>query len=112
MPSYISKKMLRMLVAKPRRNQHLDRVAQQLGSIITQKLFRLRIFFFFNDTATTEIYPLSLHDALPIYFSFSPFAFADIADRTGDERAPLGFERAQADLDGKFAAVLIARANV
>src|SRR2546429_3643027 len=24
-------------------------------------------FFFFNDTATTEIYTLSLHDALPIY---------------------------------------------
>src|SRR5256885_10872793 len=24
-------------------------------------------FFFFNDTATTEIYPLSLHDALPIW---------------------------------------------
>src|SRR2546426_11549707 len=24
------------------------------------------IFFFFNDTATTEIYTLSLHDALPI----------------------------------------------
>src|SRR3712207_7168198 len=34
-------------------------------------------FFFFNDTATTEIYTLSLHDALPIsmrivYASFSP----------------------------------------
>src|SRR3712207_9043930 len=26
----------------------------------------LRIIFFFNDTATTEIYTLSLHDALPI----------------------------------------------
>src|SRR5258708_33331491 len=26
-------------------------------------------FFFFNDTATTEIYTLSLHDALPIYRS-------------------------------------------
>src|SRR3712207_7139087 len=26
----------------------------------------LLIFFFFNDTATTEIYTLSLHDALPI----------------------------------------------
>src|SRR2546427_7205931 len=26
----------------------------------------LFIFFFFNDTATTEIYTLSLHDALPI----------------------------------------------
>src|SRR3989449_3749275 len=25
-------------------------------------------FFFFNDTATTEIYTLSLHDALPIFF--------------------------------------------
>src|SRR3989442_6905700 len=24
-------------------------------------------FFFFNDTAPTEIYPLSLHDALPIF---------------------------------------------
>src|SRR2546426_12811127 len=27
----------------------------------------LIFFFFFNDTATTEIYTLSLHDALPIY---------------------------------------------
>src|SRR5712675_2858506 len=26
-----------------------------------------KIFFFFNDTATTEIYTLSLHDALPIF---------------------------------------------
>src|SRR5258707_7480134 len=28
-------------------------------------------FFFFNDTATTEIYTLSLHDALPIYFELA-----------------------------------------
>src|SRR5215203_6309752 len=28
--------------------------------------YRLFLFFFFNDTATTEIYTLSLHDALPI----------------------------------------------
>src|SRR5256885_15129103 len=28
---------------------------------------QLTMFFFFNDTATTEIYTLSLHDALPIY---------------------------------------------
>ena len=26
------------------------------------------VVFFFNDTATTEIYTLSLHDALPISF--------------------------------------------
>ena len=30
---------------------------------------RTMVFFFFNDTATTEIYTLSLHDALPILFS-------------------------------------------
>src|SRR6266403_5871032 len=29
--------------------------------------FSFSLFFFFNDTATTEIYTLSLHDALPIY---------------------------------------------
>src|SRR5258708_39380950 len=29
------------------------------------------ISFFFNDTATTEIYTLSLHDALPISFSYN-----------------------------------------
>src|SRR5216684_7793949 len=29
-------------------------------------LASLSLFFFFNDTATTEIYTLSLHDALPI----------------------------------------------
>src|SRR2546430_9227533 len=31
-------------------------------------------FFFFNDTATTEIYTLSLHDALPIYW----YAFTQV----------------------------------
>src|SRR5690348_18382200 len=34
-----------------------------VGSYI---LFCHSFFFFFNDTATTEIYTLSLHDALPI----------------------------------------------
>ena len=29
------------------------------------------IIFFFNDTATTEIYTLSLHDALPISIDIS-----------------------------------------
>src|SRR6266700_5087176 len=32
------------------------------------------VFFFFNDTATTEIYTLSLHDALPISSLPSPIA--------------------------------------
>src|SRR3712207_9170415 len=30
----------------------------------------MRYFLFFNDTATTEIYTLSLHDALPISMGF------------------------------------------
>src|SRR3712207_8725240 len=34
----------------------------------------LDVFFFFNDTATTEIYTLSLHDALPIYLQRELFA--------------------------------------
>src|SRR2546427_5503799 len=35
--------------------------------------------FFFNDTATTEIYTLSLHDALPIFASGSGAAELDAA---------------------------------
>src|SRR5215813_15355260 len=35
----------------------------------------LFFFFFFNDTATTEIYTLSLHDALPIDDRELPFLF-------------------------------------
>src|SRR5689334_25342775 len=38
-----------------------------LSIIITAYLFSSSVYFFFNDTATTEIYTLSLHDALPIY---------------------------------------------
>src|SRR5688572_31439969 len=35
---------------------------------VCQAIHRLSdFFFFFNDTATTEIYTLSLHDALPIF---------------------------------------------
>src|SRR5438876_10121464 len=34
----------------------------------------ISIFFFFNDPATTEIYTLSLHDALPISFGVSHLA--------------------------------------
>src|SRR2546427_12671088 len=37
-----------------------------LYSILLWSLLHF-VFFFFNDTATTEIYTLSLHDALPIW---------------------------------------------
>src|SRR3712207_8412002 len=35
------------------------------------------IFFFFNDTATTEIYTLSLHDALPICSSAASYSLVN-----------------------------------
>src|SRR5437870_10839278 len=41
------------------------------------------LFFFFNDTATTEIYTLSLHDALPICNHGSPGRAAVPAGVTG-----------------------------
>ena len=37
-----------------------------LGVVCGCRSYWLFVFFFFNDTATTEIYTLSLHDALPI----------------------------------------------
>src|SRR5258708_25144812 len=46
-----------------------------------------RKVFFFNDTATTEIYTLSLHDALPICHQ-SP-ARSAVRDRTGRHQFPV-----------------------
>src|SRR5258708_14186727 len=37
-------------------------------SLLRILLNHFSLFFFFNDTATTEIYTLSLHDALPICY--------------------------------------------
>src|SRR3712207_7839480 len=52
-------------------------------------------FFFFNDTATTEIYTLSLHDALPILIQGTgaavfPLSFAIIRDEFPPERVGVG----------------------
>src|SRR3989442_3204129 len=41
------------------------------------------LLFFFNDTATTEIYTLSLHDALPISRGFSTSAATSAAAASG-----------------------------
>src|SRR5258708_29577569 len=38
---------------------------------------RFSLIFFFNDTATTEIYTLSLHDALPISYLSKKFVQAN-----------------------------------
>src|SRR5256885_16352832 len=44
------------------------------------------IFFFFNDTATTEIYTLSLHDALPICRSLALVRRVEVLDVVDADR--------------------------
>src|SRR2546430_12476125 len=73
-------------------------------------IYECYAFFFFNDTATTEIYTLSLHDALPIYAddlrgdvqdALLTLTLTLTARRTRSSRAPLlpppGIARCRAD---------------
>src|SRR5471030_796107 len=53
----IDRQVFRLVIGATLGHQHVDR---HRGEIQALELF------FFNDTATTEIYTLSLHDALPI----------------------------------------------
>src|SRR5260370_23802454 len=58
-----------------------------------RRLITIPLFFFFNDTATTEIYTLSLHDALPICIPHSrscPNGFV------GEERCTPAWRRVRA----------------
>src|SRR3712207_8282700 len=55
------------------------------------------MFFFFNDTATTEIYTLSLHDALPISRAPPRRARARRGGRAVDRLRRLRLERAGVD---------------
>src|SRR2546422_5005351 len=68
------------------------------------RFFLFHFFFFFNDTATTEIYTLSLHDALPIcagWLACTPLA------RSGEARAtphpPKGGAREHSTAGGALA---------
>src|SRR5436190_5142210 len=58
--------------------------------------------FFYNDPATTEIYTLSLHDALPIYHDRAETQQTGLHDRIICRHAlmPLGFEREVDHHDG------------
>src|SRR3712207_7437637 len=87
----------------------------------------LTFFFFFNDTATTEIYTLSLHDALPIYDPERWEEFKeryqaeleeagkmgdlrDIAERAGEENVTLLF--GAKDTDRKSTRLNSSHANI
>src|SRR2546430_16280319 len=75
-------------------------------------------FFFFNDTATTEIYTLSLHDALPILWrrSGAPLARAGIGAGPAHAASPYRIPRRRRKgppedplEDGDLDAVLVLR---
>src|SRR2546429_3708059 len=56
----------------------------------------LDFFFFFNDTATTEIYTLSLHDALPIWRRVAeeanrPLTYRESAEQLADYAGRMGY---------------------
>src|SRR3712207_7051097 len=83
------------------------------------------MFFFFNDTATTEIYTLSLHDALPISGGSGGEALGLRLDRKGGvavERlgfvglgamgSPMAMRLADAGLDRKSTRLNSSHANI
>src|SRR3712207_8896737 len=76
----------------------------------------IAMFFFFNDTATTEIYTLSLHDALPISYA----ALATCGPAPSAPRATVGTPpprraactRAARDRDRKSTRLNSSHANI
>src|SRR5258708_8943904 len=61
----------------------------------------ISFFFFFNDTATTEIYTLSLHDALPIYSPTRLLAAIRRRDRARVPRSRFGGRSRYVVADGR-----------
>src|SRR3712207_7801843 len=82
----------------------------------------ISFFFFFNDTATTEIYTLSLHDALPIFAAdpknrFERLAFAPDGDAldagdTGGPRATVYLKDHARSIDRKSTRLNSSHANI
>src|SRR3712207_7114687 len=75
------------------------------------------IFFFFNDTATTEIYTLSLHDALPISRTTSKIRFTALVRRPScpcscTKRELITGDRVTATIDRKSTRLNSSHANI
>src|SRR5215475_10979572 len=60
------KKNTALMMALPSPNTSYSSLSSAIDLLCSSFVYKLSSFFFFNDTATTEIYTLSLHDALPI----------------------------------------------
>src|SRR2546430_16823014 len=59
---------INMIARRTGKDVNSHTVRDGIITSIMATIQRINIIFFFNDTATTEIYTLSLHDALPICF--------------------------------------------
>src|SRR5260221_334584 len=80
---------------------------QQTFVMLTQVTLPLVIFS--NDTSTTEIYTLSLHDALPIYLTSGLWvAIAILAALAGRSRTGKGCQVDFSMLDGQVALLTLA----
>src|SRR3712207_8836787 len=68
------------------------------------------LVFFFNDTATTEIYTLSLHDALPIFWTRNPSCIAyTIGSRFMEMPFSIALDRKSTRLNSSHANNLVCR---
>src|SRR3990167_5436521 len=63
--SLATKSLVPLLAMVPRSEEHTSELQSQ-SHLVFPFFLSLKEYFFFNDTATTEISTLSLHDALPI----------------------------------------------
>src|SRR6266487_365627 len=66
LPTQSTTPQLSSLLPRDRERLQKGSVKRHVSVVIDVGLVPERVFFFFNDTAPTEIYTLSLHDALPI----------------------------------------------
>src|ERR1044072_7803425 len=72
------------LTTKRMRSSSCKRSEEHTSELQSQRYISYAVFFF-NDPATTEIYPLSLHDALPIYDDDRSLARDDLIARLVDD---------------------------
>src|SRR5439155_24543000 len=75
------------------------------SSLLWLCVLRCFSIFFFNDTASTEIYTLSLHDALPISVGIGAPSFWIVMATSCRPRAPLWGDRKSTRLNSSHVAI-------
>src|SRR5688572_33493625 len=84
---------------------------QAVTPIVRTRLL-LSIIFFFNDTATTEIYTLSLHDALPISCRAEPASASCRGAASAGDRVVLAPARQRQPQIGRAHSELQSQSNL